>query len=43
MKSYPEFPFLQLQFQIFLDYTKEGSSFVFGDLIGNIFAFQVSK
>lgn len=28
--------------QIFLDYTKEGSRFVFGDLIDNIFAFQVS-
>ncbi|KAI3371316.1 hypothetical protein L3Q82_023937, partial [Scortum barcoo] len=26
--------------EIFLDYTKEGSSFVFGDLIANIFAFQ---
>lgn len=33
-----------MQFQIFLDYTKEGSSFVFGnDLIENIFAFQVSE
>lgn len=29
--------------QVFLDYTKEGSSFVFGSLIENIFAFQVSK
>jgi len=28
--------------QIFLDYTKEGSRFVFGDLIDSIFAFQVS-
>lgn len=28
--------------QVFLDYTKEGSSFVFGNLIDNIFAFQVS-
>lgn len=30
-------------FQIFLDYTKAGSSFVFGDLYENIFAFQVSN
>lgn len=28
--------------QVFLDYTKEGSSFVFGDLIADVFAFQVS-
>ncbi|KAM8860766.1 sodium/nucleoside cotransporter 1 [Synchiropus picturatus] len=34
------FQWLGKQVQIFLDYTKEGSSFVFGDLIGNIFAFQ---
>uniref|UniRef100_A0A3Q4N2V4 Solute carrier family 28 member 1 n=1 Tax=Neolamprologus brichardi TaxID=32507 RepID=A0A3Q4N2V4_NEOBR len=34
------FDWLGKQVQIFLDYTKEGSSFVFGDLIGNIFAFQ---
>lgn len=36
------FFFFKMQFQVFLDYTKEGSSFVFGDLIANIFAFQVS-
>ncbi|XP_061678015.1 sodium/nucleoside cotransporter 1 isoform X2 [Syngnathoides biaculeatus] len=34
------FQWLGRQVQIFLDYTKEGSSFVFGDLIGEIFAFQ---
>ncbi|XP_054631794.1 sodium/nucleoside cotransporter 1 [Dunckerocampus dactyliophorus] len=34
------FQWLGRQVQIFLDYTKEGSSFVFGDLIGGIFAFQ---
>lgn len=34
------FQWLGKQVQIFLDYTKEGSSFVFGDLINNIFAFQ---
>ncbi|MED6236236.1 hypothetical protein ATANTOWER_006251, partial [Ataeniobius toweri] len=34
------FDWLGRQVQIFLDYTKEGSSFVFGDLIHNIFAFQ---
>ncbi|XP_076588586.1 sodium/nucleoside cotransporter 1 [Chaetodon auriga] len=34
------FQWLGKQVQIFLDYTKEGSSFVFGDLISNIFAFQ---
>ncbi|KAM6936819.1 sodium/nucleoside cotransporter 1 [Xenentodon cancila] len=34
------FNWLGKQVQIFLDYTKAGSSFVFGDLIGNIFAFQ---
>uniref|UniRef100_A0A3P9NQA9 Sodium/nucleoside cotransporter n=1 Tax=Poecilia reticulata TaxID=8081 RepID=A0A3P9NQA9_POERE len=34
------FDWLGKQVQIFLDYTKEGSSFVFGDLIANIFAFQ---
>ncbi|XP_068458558.1 sodium/nucleoside cotransporter 1 [Clinocottus analis] len=34
------FEWLGNQVKIFLDYTKEGSSFVFGDLIGNIFAFQ---
>ncbi|XP_054476347.1 sodium/nucleoside cotransporter 1 isoform X2 [Anoplopoma fimbria] len=34
------FQWLGKQVQIFLDYTKEGSIFVFGDLIGNIFAFQ---
>uniref|UniRef100_A0A665VEF6 Solute carrier family 28 member 1 n=1 Tax=Echeneis naucrates TaxID=173247 RepID=A0A665VEF6_ECHNA len=34
------FEWLGRQVQIFLDYTKEGSSFVFGDLIANIFAFQ---
>ncbi|XP_056272404.1 sodium/nucleoside cotransporter 1 isoform X2 [Pseudoliparis swirei] len=35
------FKWLGKQVEIFLAYTKEGSSFVFGDLIGNIFAFQV--
>uniref|UniRef100_A0A8C7XPZ7 Sodium/nucleoside cotransporter n=1 Tax=Oryzias sinensis TaxID=183150 RepID=A0A8C7XPZ7_9TELE len=34
------FDWLGKQVQVFLDYTKEGSSFVFGDLIANIFAFQ---
>ncbi|XP_033940788.1 sodium/nucleoside cotransporter 1 isoform X1 [Pseudochaenichthys georgianus] len=34
------FQWLGHQVQIFLDYTKEGSRFVFGDLIDNIFAFQ---
>uniref|UniRef100_A0A671SMU4 Sodium/nucleoside cotransporter 2-like n=1 Tax=Sinocyclocheilus anshuiensis TaxID=1608454 RepID=A0A671SMU4_9TELE len=34
------FEWLGKQVQIFLDYTKAGSSFVFGDLIENIFAFQ---
>ncbi|XP_061577844.1 sodium/nucleoside cotransporter 1 [Cololabis saira] len=34
------FNWLGKQVQIFLDYTKAGSSFVFGDLINNIFAFQ---
>ncbi|KAK5867410.1 hypothetical protein PBY51_011906 [Eleginops maclovinus] len=34
------FEWLGKQVQIFLDYTKEGSRFVFGDLIDNIFAFQ---
>ncbi|XP_070828011.1 sodium/nucleoside cotransporter 1 [Chaetodon trifascialis] len=34
------FEWLGKQVQVFLDYTKEGSSFVFGDLIANIFAFQ---
>ncbi|XP_067275084.1 sodium/nucleoside cotransporter 1 isoform X2 [Pseudorasbora parva] len=34
------FEWLGKQVQIFLDYTKEGSSFVFGDLIEDIFAFQ---
>ncbi|XP_053175083.1 sodium/nucleoside cotransporter 1 [Scomber japonicus] len=34
------FEWLGRQVQIFLDYTKEGSGFVFGDLIGDIFAFQ---
>ncbi|XP_061781207.1 sodium/nucleoside cotransporter 1 isoform X2 [Nerophis lumbriciformis] len=34
------FQWLGRQVQIFLDYTKEGSSFVFGELIGSIFAFQ---
>ncbi|XP_036005769.1 sodium/nucleoside cotransporter 1 isoform X2 [Fundulus heteroclitus] len=34
------FDWLGEQVQIFLDYTKEGSRFVFGDLIDNIFAFQ---
>ncbi|KAM9854772.1 sodium/nucleoside cotransporter 1 [Aulostomus maculatus] len=34
------FKWLGKQVQIFLDYTKEGSSFVFGDLIADIFAFQ---
>uniref|UniRef100_A0A3Q4AVZ8 Sodium/nucleoside cotransporter n=1 Tax=Mola mola TaxID=94237 RepID=A0A3Q4AVZ8_MOLML len=34
------FEWLGEQVKIFLDYTKEGSSFVFGDLIANIFAFQ---
>ncbi|XP_056272411.1 sodium/nucleoside cotransporter 1 isoform X6 [Pseudoliparis swirei] len=35
------FKWLGKQVEIFLAYTKEGSSFVFGDLIGNIFAFQI--
>lgn len=34
------FEWLGKQVQIFLDYTKNGSRFVFGDLIENIFAFQ---
>uniref|UniRef100_A0A3B5B438 Sodium/nucleoside cotransporter n=1 Tax=Stegastes partitus TaxID=144197 RepID=A0A3B5B438_9TELE len=34
------FDWLGTQVQIFLDYTKNGSSFVFGNLIDNIFAFQ---
>ncbi|XP_030281362.1 sodium/nucleoside cotransporter 1 isoform X2 [Sparus aurata] len=34
------FEWLGQQVQIFLDYTKQGSSFVFGDLIADIFAFQ---
>ncbi|KAM4734661.1 sodium/nucleoside cotransporter 1 [Anableps anableps] len=34
------FDWLGKQVQIFLDYTKKGSAFVFGDLIQNIFAFQ---
>ncbi|ROL43206.1 Sodium/nucleoside cotransporter 1 [Anabarilius grahami] len=34
------FEWLGKQVQIFLDYTKAGSRFVFGDLIENIFAFQ---
>ncbi|XP_041853255.1 sodium/nucleoside cotransporter 1 [Melanotaenia boesemani] len=34
------FNWLGKQVQVFLDYTKEGSSFVFGDLHANIFAFQ---
>uniref|UniRef100_A0A673LAV4 Sodium/nucleoside cotransporter n=1 Tax=Sinocyclocheilus rhinocerous TaxID=307959 RepID=A0A673LAV4_9TELE len=34
------FEWLGKQVQIFLDYTKAGSSFVFGNLIDNIFAFQ---
>ncbi|KAK2894788.1 hypothetical protein QQF64_012265 [Cirrhinus molitorella] len=34
------FQWLGKQVQIFLDYTKAGSSFVFGNLIDNIFAFQ---
>ncbi|KAM9754392.1 sodium/nucleoside cotransporter 1 isoform 1-T1 [Menidia menidia] len=34
------FDWLGNQVQIFLDYTKAGSSFVFGDLIADIFAFQ---
>ncbi|XP_029289215.1 sodium/nucleoside cotransporter 1 [Cottoperca gobio] len=34
------FDWLGKQVTIFLDYTKEGSGFVFGDLIKNIFAFQ---
>lgn len=34
------FDWLGTQVQIFLDYTKAGSSFVFGDLIAEIFAFQ---
>lgn len=34
------FQWLGDQVKIFLDYTKAGSSFVFGDLIANIFAFQ---
>uniref|UniRef100_UPI0037E902E2 sodium/nucleoside cotransporter 1 n=1 Tax=Semicossyphus pulcher TaxID=241346 RepID=UPI0037E902E2 len=34
------FGWLGDQVKVFLDYTKEGSSFVFGDLIDGIFAFQ---
>ncbi|TDH09731.1 hypothetical protein EPR50_G00089010 [Perca flavescens] len=34
------FDWLGAQVQIFLNYTKEGSGFVFGNLIENIFAFQ---
>lgn len=34
------FKWLGDQVKIFLDYTKAGSSFVFGDLIADIFAFQ---
>ncbi|XP_068596015.1 sodium/nucleoside cotransporter 1 [Brachionichthys hirsutus] len=34
------FEWLGKQVQTFLDYTKQGSSFVFGDLIADIFAFQ---
>ncbi|XP_041651538.1 sodium/nucleoside cotransporter 1 [Cheilinus undulatus] len=34
------FEWLGNQVKTFLDYTKEGSSFVFGDLIDDIFAFQ---
>ncbi|XP_026220965.1 sodium/nucleoside cotransporter 1 [Anabas testudineus] len=34
------FEWLGNQVKVFLDYTKAGSSFVFGDLIANIFAFQ---
>ncbi|XP_040894155.1 sodium/nucleoside cotransporter 1 isoform X2 [Toxotes jaculatrix] len=34
------FEWLGKQVQIFLEYTKEGSLFVFGDLIADIFAFQ---
>ncbi|XP_077424597.1 sodium/nucleoside cotransporter 1 [Vanacampus margaritifer] len=34
------FKWLGRQVQIFLDYTKAGSLFVFGDLINDIFAFQ---
>ncbi|XP_042268362.1 sodium/nucleoside cotransporter 1 [Thunnus maccoyii] len=34
------FKWLGEQVQIFLNYTKEGSAFVFGDLIADIFAFQ---
>ncbi|XP_029697761.1 sodium/nucleoside cotransporter 1 isoform X2 [Takifugu rubripes] len=34
------FEWLGHQVKVFLDYTKEGSSFVFGNLIDNIFAFQ---
>uniref|UniRef100_A0A8C2X6Z0 Solute carrier family 28 member 1 n=1 Tax=Cyclopterus lumpus TaxID=8103 RepID=A0A8C2X6Z0_CYCLU len=34
------FKWLGNQVEIFLAYTNEGSRFVFGDLIGNIFAFQ---
>ncbi|XP_051918323.1 sodium/nucleoside cotransporter 1 isoform X2 [Hippocampus zosterae] len=34
------FQWLGQQVQIFLDYTKAGSSFVFGDLVNGIFAFQ---
>ncbi|KAM7002499.1 sodium/nucleoside cotransporter 1 [Tautogolabrus adspersus] len=34
------FQWLGAQMKIFLDYTKEGSSFVFGDLNKDIFAFQ---
>ncbi|XP_056111845.1 sodium/nucleoside cotransporter 1 [Rhinichthys klamathensis goyatoka] len=34
------FEWLGKQVQIFLDYTKAGSGFVFGNLIENIFAFQ---
>lgn len=30
-------------FQTFLNYTKAGSEFVFGNLTENIFAFQVSN
>ncbi|KAF7651015.1 hypothetical protein LDENG_00117410 [Lucifuga dentata] len=43
MRTHPgfiAFEWLGKQVQIFLDYTKAGSSFVFGDLIANIFAFQ---
>ncbi|KAM9352366.1 sodium/nucleoside cotransporter 1 [Symphorus nematophorus] len=34
------FEWLGKQVQIFLDYTKQGSSFVFGPLVADIFAFQ---